>query len=143
MNLSLKERITYDVESTILASSINNTALLNVFVKYIVPSAPISNNASQINNSLNYYCAQLDGYVCAPSTTCEGESLQAKDGVCCLGLCKQKQSVGNSWIGYLIIGIVILIAAFIFSRYRKNSKSSRAFELKVANAEKNFKKPRP
>lgn len=144
INLSLKERIAYDIQSTILASSTNNTALLNVFVKYIVPSIPISNNnASQVNNSLNYYCAQLDGYVCAPSTTCEGESLLAKDGACCLGLCKEKPSIGNSWIGYLILGVVILIAAFIFSRYRKNSKPSKVFELKVANAEKKFKKPRP
>jgi len=74
----------------------------------------------------SYYCSELSGYSCASDETCDEEVVSTIDfSECCVGNCSDSGgSGGNSWIGWLIAGIVVVVCAIIFLKYRKSGKSS-------------------
>ena len=43
----------------------------------------------------------------------------SKEGECCPGKCIKKKGESNSWIGYIIIGVAILVLLFIYLKYKK------------------------
>ncbi|MFH1802616.1 MAG: hypothetical protein ABH864_04140 [archaeon] len=74
----------------------------------------------------SYYCSELSGYSCSADETCEGEIVSTIDfNQCCVGSCNGSGggSSGNSWIGWLIAGIVIVVGAIIFLKFRKTGKN--------------------
>ena len=73
----------------------------------------------------SYYCSELSGFSCGADETCGGNIVPTIDvSNCCVGSCESTSSgSGSSWIGYLIVGIVVLVAIIIFVKYRKTGKS--------------------
>ncbi|MDO8459748.1 MAG: hypothetical protein Q7S74_01430 [Nanoarchaeota archaeon] len=72
------------------------------------------------NESVLYYCSELSGLKCGSGEQCSGQEVSSLDGACCVGKCETVPSGGGwSWVGYIIVGIVILAVAFIFLKYRK------------------------
>ncbi len=67
-----------------------------------------------------YYCQELQGKFCTSNEICIGEQVQASDGSCCKGQCTIKEKSSSGWIGYLIIGVIIIVAVVVFMRYRKS-----------------------
>ncbi|MDP3992578.1 MAG: hypothetical protein U1B79_01555 [Candidatus Pacearchaeota archaeon] len=65
-------------------------------------------------------CADLGGTFCAETQECSGESVPAKDGICCLTECRQieKSSTGK-WIGW---GLLLLAFGFLYWFYKKRYK---------------------
>jgi hypothetical protein len=67
-----------------------------------------------------YMCAELGGEICQSDRVCNGEEETSKDGACCLGSCQaENKDSSYSWVGYLVVGIVILIGIFVWMRYKK------------------------
>lgn len=65
-------------------------------------------------------CTDLGGTFCTETQECSGESVQAKDGICCLTECRQieKSSTGK-WIGW---GLLALAFGFLYWFYKKRYK---------------------
>lgn len=104
------------VEGKITATAKNvssSTTLVLNFVKDYVPPAGENSTTSIVTT-----CSQLSGSICAEGKQCSSsDSIQAKDGVCCLAECNvvEKSSKGKI-IGW---GIVVLIILFLFWFYKR------------------------
>jgi hypothetical protein len=83
-------------------------------VKGFIPS---ENETSVITNK---FCSELNGTICSQGFQCDSETKNARDGVCCLGMCvEQKESSIGKWIGWILLVVLILIAIwFYLSRYK-------------------------
>jgi len=68
-------------------------------------------------------CAQLNGTICADNLECSGDTVRAKDGVCCQAplICEEpKKSSTGKIIGWGLIILVLVIAYWFFRRkYRR------------------------
>nr|AQS33459.1 hypothetical protein [uncultured archaeon] len=68
-----------------------------------------------------YSCAELDGIVCTADEVCQGDETESADGFCCLGSCGEPSSGGSkAWIGWLILGIVVVLLVIVWVKYRKS-----------------------
>lgn len=81
------------------------------------------------------YCSELKGIICSADEICDGRVEPSIDGACCLAKCSIRESGGKSWIGYLITGVVLLGALYLYYRY-KNARGKN-FEERIASSEKN------
>jgi len=81
-------------------------------------------------------CSELGGQICNETAECDGESVYTKDGVCCLGSCKEiKKSSTGKIIGWIIvIAVVGFLTWFFKKKYRKAKKPIDL--LKIAKGKK-------
>lgn len=131
-NLTLKKNIREGVyEQLFIQSELNNISLnLPVMINFtenisdFIAAKNITKN--EINNSgnLGFYCSELDGKLCSGGEKCSGENFDSIDGKCCIGICGGEPS-GNSWIGYLMAFIALIILIYIYYRY-KNVKAGKS-----------------
>lgn len=78
-------------------------------------------NVSEIQNSLRPFCSEMQGKICISNEVCSGSTLQARDGVCCVGVClAPEESGGYSWIGYLLGTSILIALVFLLFRYMKS-----------------------
>jgi hypothetical protein len=92
----------------------NTSTLLNEYAH-----ATIDNSTNQTSIQSKYYCSELSGTICGSDSSCSGQTVSASDGDCCIGSCSAKSSSGgNSWIGWLIAGIVVLGIAYFWAKYK-------------------------
>ncbi|MEK6844295.1 MAG: hypothetical protein AABX83_02610 [Nanoarchaeota archaeon] len=89
-----------------------------------------------IEGSIVYYCTELNGKVCSGGEVCNGEVKPSIDGACCIGECKSEEAKDNSWIGYLIAGLLVIVVIYIFIRYRKTKTMKEGFSKEISKAEK-------
>ena len=95
-----------------------------------------------LENGIVYYCKELRGTVCSAEEICDGNIQATIDGACCIGSCNPPQTKGSkSWIGYLIVGIVLILIVFIFLKYKRTKVETNQLDKKVTEAEKKFLKP--
>lgn len=97
-------------------------------------------------------CNELEGMVCEENEECEGTEVNAKDSVCCLGVCEEVQ---ESSIGMIIgWGIIILVVGFLvwffLKKYKKAKKPVNLLKIakgkrpnthKIPSKYKEMKKP--
>lgn len=87
----------------------------------------------------SYYCSELSGLSCSSGENCNGNLVDTIDvNECCVGSCEKKSGGGNSWIGYFIAGVVLLVLVFIFLKYRKAGKGGSPLQEGILKAEKNM-----
>jgi hypothetical protein len=68
----------------------------------------------------NETCGFIAGSKCASDEQCNGESVQAADGACCLGACQKKpKSSAGTIIGVLLIVLVLGGIVFFYMKTRK------------------------
>ncbi len=63
-------------------------------------------SGSQLTTDENCESSSIGGRICLIDKTCDGEEIFARNGLCCVGVCKKKPS-GAIWT---IIGIIIFVA---------------------------------
>lgn len=62
-------------------------------------------------------CSEINGTICSKDEECSGEQVNAKDTVCCLGVCEE---IKESPIGIIIgVGMIIIIAGFVIWFFMK------------------------
>lgn len=77
-------------------------------------------------------CSELEGSVCTSSQICQGDSVYAKDNVCCVGSCVKQDSSGenNKLVGWVLIGIVVLLLLIFFAKFKNSSKRKKDMLLR-------------
>src|SRR3989344_84044 len=122
-NLTLKESYLKEKEelNEIISVNLNNNSIstLPIKIKFTNNQSAVSRSPLNLDDSIFRYCSQLEGKICSTEEICDGEIKDTREGSCCVGECKLPEETSYSWIGYLIAGIIILIIAIIYSRYKK------------------------
>jgi hypothetical protein len=74
-------------------------------------------------------CSQMGGKFCNPDNeTCEGVVKDAKDGVCCIGNCIEKEtSSAGKWIGWVLLFFVI--GSVSYALWKNKGKKGKGLEL--------------
>lgn len=117
------------VEGTVIAYSGNISSAFDLtlnFTKNFIPA-----NGSQpgtVNQTIVTTCTDLGGIVCQTNELCTGDSVYAKDGVCCLASCEiQKKSSIGLWIGWGILIVAILFLLWFYMKKYKKVKAKKPF----------------
>jgi hypothetical protein len=78
-----------------------------------------SGNTSTGNNL--YRCSELRGKICSASEVCSTSQEMSLDGPCCTGECSIPGSGSSSysWLGYLVVLIVLVVGGYVYMNYRK------------------------
>ena len=104
------------IEGTILAKSGSISKSLTLILDFVEDYIP-TNGGEQI---IVTTCAGLEGTFCEDDFECDGETIEAKDGICCIGTCEEvKKSSRGKIIGWSIIIVLILFIAWFFKRRYK------------------------
>ncbi len=116
-NISIKQIVNETRTEKISFGVGNETYILS----FLIEAAPLPamNESNASKNSSLPYCSQLSGIVCRENDKCSVETVASKDGACCVGTCEQPKEKSKSWIGYLLVGIIILIGAIAWAKYKK------------------------
>ena len=79
-------------------------------------------------------CSEISGKIC--DSECTGETKYAKDGICCLGQCKEvKESSTGKIIGWIIVLLIIGFVYWFFkNKYRGTKKDINL--LKIAKGKR-------
>jgi len=104
------------IEGKIIAYSENQSTSLTLVLDFVKDFIPTDGQEDLI---ILTTCEDLSGIFCIENQECTGDSVQAKDGVCCLAPseCKeiQKSSTGR-WIGW---GLLFLAFVFLYWFYKR------------------------
>ncbi len=92
-----------------------NISLRIAFTKNLTETIPSGDDSIS-----QYYCSELQGKFCTSNEICGGEQVQTLDGLCCKGKCAIKETSSSGWVGYLVIGIIIIVLVIVFIRYKKS-----------------------
>ena len=91
---------------------------------------------SEDNNNLKY-CTDLSGVLCSKNDVCSGDNVDSRDGTCCIGTCKLPEPASLAWIGYLLVGIILLVVAIMWLKYKK-IKPKDKLEKKIKPVKKDL-----
>jgi len=123
-------------------TNINITNISEVNITQIIENK----SYGTITGLESYNCSDITkdkdipGGLCAANETCSGKILQTLDGACCVnGACVVKEvKTSYAWVGYLIGGIVLIGAVYIWIRYKKTKGEKNPLPKKVAEIEKKY-----
>jgi len=116
-NVSIKQQVNATRTEKISFGLGNETYILSFLIEAVpLPEINISNVS---RNASLPYCSQLSGIVCRENDKCSVDTVASKEGVCCLGTCEQTKEKSKAWIGYLLVGIIILICVIAWIKYKK------------------------
>lgn len=151
-NISMNESVTINmtvhnltlnsIRDVISAKSGNKT-------EYLIVKLQATNNESDVKTTflrddpgsgdILFYCSELAGLTCSSGEVCDGESVASIEGECCIGSCIEESGEGSlAWLGWVILGIVILVVLIMFVKYRqtKTKTTGNPVTSAVASAEK-------
>ena len=121
-NLSFVNPLNNTVRTTLRITSSGGNLTIPI-------SIDITKNASNLINaytlpakdnssSSSFWCSELSGQLCPSGSLCSGTNVSAHDGICCIGTCSSTQGSSSSWIGWFIAGLVILVIAYFWHKYK-------------------------
>ncbi|MAH03503.1 hypothetical protein CMI39_01810 [Candidatus Pacearchaeota archaeon] len=113
-------------------SSGNNTiySYLTINLDFLKDYVPIDEEIQTTSQT----CSEISGKIC--DSECTGETKYAKDGICCLGQCKEvKESSTGKIIGWIIVLLIIGFVYWFFkNKYRGTKKDINL--LKIAKGKR-------
>jgi len=104
----IQGEITAEINDSFFVSS---EITLN-FIKNYIP-------AEDNNVTISKNCIELNGSICKDNENCQNETIHAKDGNCCLGVCNQTSNNSSSTgkiIGWLILIVLVLLVFWFFKK---------------------------
>ena len=130
INLSVKKTGGI-IEETITASTNNLTVELPVKIQFTENESeiiiPMLNNTTSL---VKYYCSELNGKSCPSNQECSDQVVESLDiAKCCLASCTAPKKSSYSWIGYLILAVVLVILVIIGGKYLKTRKQNKSPSL--------------
>ncbi len=144
-NLTLFNLTKFEEYEEIYAVSGDSKARLLLNIEFIKENSSINlmnNNTSAANGSAaGYRCSEIrGGRFCNSNEKCSGEIVKSLDGDCCAGTCTSLgKTQSSSWIGYLLVILLLGIVGYIYYNYSKTKKNNGdSFKKKVDEAEKNL-----
>lgn len=125
-NVTLKQR-NASIEELIVLELGNETLNIPVDVVYTINSTTSSQTLNTSSSQSGYFCQELNGKICQGQEVCQADTLAARDGTCCLGVCALPEpSRAYSWIGYAIGGILVIALGFVWFRYSKTKNNTKS-----------------
>ncbi len=116
-NLTVKEK--RNVNEKISLVYPNYTTFIEVKIDFVNETAYQNKTSlNQIKTTL-FKCAELSGTICEADEICSGELVSSIDGLCCTKECNKESKPSYKWYGYAILGVLILIVAFIYIKFKK------------------------
>ncbi|GAF76392.1 unnamed protein product, partial [marine sediment metagenome] len=111
------------IEGQITAREQNLYAYSAITLSFIKDYIPLDGEEEIIVTTKT--CEEMNGVICEEGEECSGESVYAKDDVCCLGTCKkiEKSSTGKI-IGWMIVIAVIVFLIWFFKKKYRGAKKS-------------------
>jgi hypothetical protein len=142
INLTIKKFGVGELYDEVYAVSSNFSALLVVKARVAEnKTLPINVNDSKNKTDVKkgYRCSEIkNGRFCSSDQTCSGQNVESIDGTCCVGVCNVAVSGGNSWIGYLIAGIIIIVVLIVYVKYKKTHAEKNPLQKKISENAKKF-----
>jgi len=148
-NISLGVGESVDLELTIWNVTANKVqgavvASSGDFYDYMLFFINFTNNevdvGTEYDDSPSYRCSELGGIFCTAGEFCSVSEVLASDGAgCCVGgICEEESSDGsNSWIGYMIAGIIIIVLVILYLKYKKTGSGNKnPLKTRVSGIEK-------
>ena len=115
------------IEGKITAYSGNVSSDLDLVMNFTAGFIP-ANSSVTSNQTILSSCSDLNGSVCSTDQTCSGNSVYAKDGVCCLSSCTtQSSGFSLSWIGWILLAIAIIAVIWFYKRKYKKVAPKKPF----------------
>jgi hypothetical protein len=104
----------------------NNTNVDYEVVKIGNKTVAVKNGTILNESATSKTCAQIKGYICLSGEICQNTTIYAKDAKCCISQCvKEEQATNTKLIGWVIVGIiVIIILRFFMVKFKKMKKKS-------------------
>ncbi len=118
-NVSIKASVTTLRNEQIRFGTGNETYIFSLIIEPPLRLENATNGTSPANGTSLPYCSQLSGIICRASDQCTKPPIASREGACCVATCEQAKEKSKAWIGYLIFGIIILIGAIVWVRYKK------------------------
>lgn len=66
-------------------------------------------------------CSQL-GNICTGNQFCTGDTVESLEGPCCIGQCSEQESSSSTYIGIILLIVLILIIGYVIWKVRKKRK---------------------
>ena len=100
-----------------------------VFLNFIKDYVPLDGEEEIVTTTKT--CEEMKGIICEENEECDGESVYAKDGKCCIGTCKEiKESSSGKIIGWtIVIAVVVFLIWFFKAKYRGAKKPVDLFKI--------------
>jgi len=136
-NLTLNEDMRTDFAETIYLQSEKDNVSISIPFKI-----SFTENVTQViqnrtnGSSAVLTCGERSGNLCSGGNVCSGELIISSDGSCCLGACSEQKKGSKSWIGYLLFGLIIILLALIYLKYKKTKKLANPMDRKIREAER-------
>ena len=147
--MELKLNFIGEINDEMRKQGIEESLNINSGAYYIQLPVLIKFTENQTENSTPYldnyesvkYCSELNGKICTAGEVCGGDTKTSLDGACCLASCQKEDTGGsNSWIGWLIAGVVLIVLLYVYSRYKK-TKSNKGLDSLIEESDKRSKLP--
>ncbi len=127
-NVSIQANSNASFSDVIAFGTGNESFSLPVVLDILPVSDERTNGENASGNKSLEYCSQLSGIVCRAGDTCSATPIASRDGACCLGVCEAPAKKSNAWIGYLLFGIILLVVAIAWARYKRVRPRESALE---------------
>lgn len=119
LNVSTKKKVEGNFKEVLYARSGNESTSLVLDIRYEKNDTVQNTTSSNSTLTALKYCPQLNGSLCNKTDTCSGTTVESRDGACCMGTCQEmKKSNSGALIGYLLLGIILLLLAFVWLRFK-------------------------
>ena len=131
-NIKINDNLTRAIKKSIIVTSGKEFQYL-IFELYFTnkeENVEIYYNLDILNSpsgkSLLHCVGEINnGKICSASgEVCDKRTILSKEGDCCTSKCTKEEGESKSWIGYLIIGIAVLVLIFIYLKYKKVKPSA-------------------
>lgn len=86
-------------------------------------------------------CSEI-GFICKEGETCEGTVQFVQGDICCIGSCKSESKGSSSWIGGILILLILIgVGWFGYTKYKQQSLKNKAesSEKKIKESSDRFK----
>jgi len=143
-------KITEDQEQlsgSIFANITNNSIMLPVLFNITnnesqvqideptTPSDPTTPRTPSTSNS----CSDI-GELCKDDEICNGEEIESLEGPCCIGECERQKSGGlSSWIGFILVAVVVILVGFILWKVKKRKGKHESPDEVLEERSKKYK----
>lgn len=88
---------------------------------FVVKDGEVLNESATLKT-----CAQINGDVCSSEEICRNATIYAKDAKCCISKCvKQEEKTNSRYIGWIMLGILVLIVLWFFIKRYGGTKNKK------------------
>ena len=120
-NITIKANTTGTINDNIYVKfgNYSNYMPFGIQITTNLSNVTIINQTNNTGNQTLKRCFELSGTVCTIDQTCSISSINSLDGPCCKGICEDRGKGEFSWLGFILIGIALILVIVLLLNYKK------------------------